>query len=102
VAGAFGIFTAAAANGATVAQTDNSTSHASAHRFDLRLVAEPQWGSVPIRNKGMIASRAVAPNTVLGIGVFKSVSRRPDSGEFRVDGKQSGSRKAAVKLIFSF
>lgn len=70
--------------------------------LDLRLVAEPRYGTRPIRQSGMVASAPIAPNTEIGLGLFKSSQRRPDAGEWRAEGRTTGSRKAAVRLQVKF
>ena len=71
-------------------------------RLKFRLVQEPVIASRPIHNSGMIAQTEVAPNTALGVGLFKSTARKLDAGEWRLDGRSAGSRKAAVRLLFKF
>ncbi|GAA4715974.1 hypothetical protein H9L13_05860 [Sphingomonas lutea] len=71
-------------------------------KLDFRLVEEPRYSSRPIHNSGMIAQTSVAPNAAIGIGLFKSSQRKLDAGEWRVDGRASGSRKAAVRFSLKF
>ena len=71
-------------------------------KLKLRLIDEPVLSSKPIHNSGMIAQTEVAPNAALGIGVLRSTPRKPEAGEWRLDERSAGSRKAAVRLIFKF
>lgn len=71
-------------------------------KLKFRLVQEPVISSRPIHNSGMIAQTEVAPNAAIGIGLLKSTQRKPDAGEWRLDERSAGSRKAAVRLLFKF
>ena len=68
----------------------------------LRLIEEPRIGPKPIHNSGMIAQTQVSRNAAIGIGLFKSSQRKPDAGEFRLEGRSPNSRKAAVRFLLKF
>ena len=76
------------------------TSHGSSLNF--RLIEEPRVSTRPIHNSGIVAQTEVAPNAVVGLGLLKSAQRKPDAGEFRLEGRSGGSRKAAVQLVWKF
>lgn len=71
-------------------------------RVNLRLVEDRVSDPSPIRNSGMIVQRTIAPNTVLGVGLFKMAPKKLGSGDLRLDGPAPKSRKAAVSLRFTF
>lgn len=70
--------------------------------LDFRVVREPKLGPRPIHDSGMIAQTQVSPTATIGIGVFKSSQRRPDAGEWRLEGRSPNSRKAAVRFLLRF
>ena len=71
-------------------------------KLKFRLVQEPVISSKPIHDSGMIAQTEVAPNAAIGIGLFKSTPRKRNGGEWRLDERSTGSRKAAVRFLFKF
>ena len=71
-------------------------------RLNFRLVQEPRLGPRPIHNSGMIAQTQISDNAAIGIGLFKSSQRKPDAGEWRLEGRAPNSRKAAVRFQLKF
>jgi hypothetical protein len=91
-----------AAGAATFDQWGIAEPEQAGPKLKFRLVQEPVISSRPIHNSGMIAQTEVAPNAAIGIGLFKSTQRKPDAGEWRLDERSTGSRKAAVRFLFKF
>ena len=91
-----------AAGAATLDQWAVAEPQQTGPKLNFRLVDEPVISSRPIHNSGMIAQTEVAPNAAIGIGVFKSTQRKLDAGEWRLDERSAGSRKAAVRFLFKF
>ena len=77
-------------------------SHAHRRPVNLRLVQDRVSEPGPIHVSGMIAQRAIGPNAILGVGLFKMAPKKLGSGDWRVDGTQPKSRKAAVSFIVKF
>ena len=71
-------------------------------RLNFRLVEEPRIGPKPFHNAGMIAQTQVARNAAIGVGLFKSSQRKPDAGEWRLEGRAPKSRKAAIRFQLKF
>ena len=71
-------------------------------RLNFRLVQEPRLGPRPIHHSGMIAQTQITDNAAIGIGLFKSSQRKPDAGEWRLEGRSPNSRKAAVRFQLKF
>jgi len=90
---------AAAANAQSVHPQSRPTKHA--HIIDLRLTQDPSINRFDPPDIGFSAETEVAPNTQLG---FRMVNRsRPRFGpDFRIDGRQSKSRRPAVSFTFRF
>ena len=98
-----GVFvTPMAATSATIEQRLIPDPESVGHTLNFRLIEEPKIGPRPIHNSGMLAQTEVAPNAAIGIGLFKSSQRKPDAGEFRLEGRSPNSRKAAVRFLFRF
>ncbi len=91
-----------AAGAATFDQWGIAEPEEAGPKLKFRLVQEPVISSRPIHNSGMIAQTEVAPNAAIGVGLFKSTPRKLDAGEWRLDGRSAGSRKAAVRFLFKF
>ena len=94
----------AAQPAAAAASFDQPAASHADHRasINFRLIEEPRLSPRPIHNSGIIAQTEVAPNAAIGVGLLKSAQRKPDAGEFRLEGRGPGSRKAAVQLVWKF
>jgi len=70
--------------------------------LDLRI--SPQYPApVPQRFMGgMLVSREVAPNAVLGLGLANLYGRRKSGSDVRITGGPGRSRKPAVKFVLRF
>lgn len=99
IAGLWPMVAAAAADAQSVRQQSTPTRHARV--IDLRLTQDPGFNQFEPPATGFIADTEVAPNARLG---FRMVNRsRPRFGpDFRVDGRQSKSRRPAMSFTFRF
>lgn len=70
--------------------------------LNFRLIEEPRFGPRPIHNSGMIAQTQISGSAAIGVGLFKSTQRKPDAGEWRLEGRSPNSRKAAVRFLMKF
>ena len=91
-----------AAGAATLDQWGISEPEPAGPKLEFRLIQEPVVSSRPIHNSGMIAQTDVARNAAIGIGLLKSTQRKLGAGEWRLDDRSGGSRKAAVRFLFKF
>jgi hypothetical protein len=71
-------------------------------QVSFRLVQDRVSDPSPIHISGMIASKQVARNATLGVGLFKMSPKKLGSGDWRLDGGAPKSRKAAVSFIMKF
>ena len=94
----------AAQSAAAAADLDQSVATRADHQpsFNFRLIEEPRLSARPIHNSGIVAQAEVGPNAAIGFGLLKSAQRKPDAGEFRLEGRSGGSRKAAVQFLWKF
>jgi hypothetical protein len=70
--------------------------------LDLRI--SPQ-NPVPVPQRfvgGMLVSREVAPNAILGLGLANLYSRKKSGSDVRITGGPGRSRKPAVKFVLHF
>ena len=96
---------AAAPSAATAAPFEQkfvSKAESKGPSLKLRLIDEPRLGPRPIHNSGVIAQTQISDNAAIGIGLFKSSQRKPDAGEWRLEGRSPNSRKAAVRFQLKF
>lgn len=74
-----------------------------AHRaIGFRLVEDPIFDPDPVHHSGIVGQTEIAPNATLGIGLLKAKSKKPGSGDWRLDSGAPRSRKAAVSLTLKF
>jgi hypothetical protein len=70
--------------------------------FDIRLVQQPPASLAPIRQAGMIAQTAVAPDMDIGLGLFSARRNRLNPLEPRSDSRAKPSRKLGVNFNWRF
>lgn len=70
--------------------------------FDFRLVHDPEFDTIPVRNSGLIGETELAPNATLGLGLLNVSSRRPSLGEWRHDPRGGRSTKASIRFVLRF
>lgn len=68
---------------------------------DFRLVQQSPLDPAPIRESGMVMNTQVAPNTSVGIGLFK-VTKRSGLTDWRPDNRAPKSRKIGIGLKMRF
>ena len=77
-------------------------SQAARRSMNLRIVEDKISDPAPLHRSGMIAQKSIAPNTILGVGLFKMTPKKLGSGDLRIDGSAPKSRRAAVSVIVKF
>ena len=74
-----------------------------AHRsVSFRLVQDPEFAPDPVHHSGIVAETGIAPNASIGFGLLKSRSRKPGSGDWRLESGAPRSRKGAVTVLLKF
>jgi hypothetical protein len=72
------------------------------HSPSFRLVQQVDLGPARIRQSGMIAETAIAPNARLGIGLFTLTRNKSGLPDARTDGRPVKSRKLGVSFRLGF
>ena len=71
-------------------------------QVNFRFVADAPTDPRPVRNSGMIVHTEVAPQTLLGIGLFNATPKKLGGADYRIDGRAPKSRKVGVSLRYKF
>jgi hypothetical protein len=69
---------------------------------NLRLVQQPPFDPAPTRQSGMIISTEVAPNSMIGLGLFNVSPKKLNGGDYRIDGRTPKSKKVGVSFKLRF
>jgi hypothetical protein len=69
---------------------------------NLRLVQQSPLDPAPTRQSGMIISTEVAPNSMIGLGLFNVSPKKLNGGDYRIDGRTPKSKKVGVSFKLRF
>jgi hypothetical protein len=75
---------------------------ARARALDLRISPQDQVAVPRPFAGGMLVSREVAPNAMLGLGLANLYGRKKSGSDVRITGGPSRSRKPSVKFVLRF